>query len=328
MPRLLALLFICLLALPALAQSGPDCQGRDLLAALTPTKKAALIGEAPFANGNFWQARKGKTTITIAGSYRLNDPRFDPLMPKLAPYLDAAAALLVEAGPKQQAALKADMVAHPEHLIITSGPTLPEALSAADWHKLTVALTPQGIPTVVAAKLQPWYVAILLGMPICKPTPDLLNGLDNRLITLAEARRIPIEALEPWDTAIKFFETMSPAEQMKMLHLQLAQADSPTDLAITLANAYFAGAHQLLWAWGRQQALDAPGGTLAERRAEFDRMARALLTDRTRSWIAPLLAAADGKTVFLAVGAAHLGGRDGLLSLLQAEGFRISPLDL
>lgn len=325
-----ALLLALLLALahgaPAVAQTAPDCQGQDLLAALTPAERQALTGDAPFASGNFWRATRGTTTLTIAGTYHLNDPRFDALVPKLLPYLDASSLLLVEAGPDDEKALKDDMIAHPEHLIITTGPTLPEALSPADWQTLTQALKAQGIPAFLASKFQPWYVAVLLGMPVCHITANLQQGLDKRLMDAAEARHIPIRGLEPWDTAIRVFDGMSQADQLAMLHMTLATRGNPADLSTTLANAYFAGKHQLIWNWSRQQALAVPGGTPAERAAEFTRMEQGLLTGRTRGWIAPILADTAGKTAFIAVGAGHLGGKAGLLELLQQQGFAISRL--
>jgi hypothetical protein len=324
MLRLLLLLFL-LLANAAGAETA-SCQGRDLLAKMTPAEKAALIGDAPYPAGNFWQAKKGATTITVAGTYHLNDPRFDAIMPRILPYLDAASTLLVEAGPSEEKALKADIAAHPETLVNRSGPTLPEVLSAPEWSRLSAQLKAHGIPPFLAAKFQPWYVAMLIDLPVCKLTRDSLMGLDRRLMARAETRHIPIEALEPWDTTLKVFRDLGRKDQLAMLRMGLATDASPADLATTLAGAYFRGERQLIWAWSQQQALHAHAGTPAERKADFARMQRLLLTGRTRAWMKPLLAAARGRTVLVAVGAAHLGGRGGLLELLHQKGFTLTRL--
>ena len=317
-----AILAICLLlAGPALAD-GAGCGGRDLLADMSPAARAALVGDAPYARGNVCQATRGPTTITVAGTYHLNDPRFDSLVPKLLPYLDGAAALLVEAGPDAERALQADIAAHPDRIVNTTGPTLPEALSPADWQTLSRAMALRGMPAFVAAKFQPWYVAMLLGLPPCRLQPDAANGLDQRLIAAATARHIPVTALEPWDTAIRLFADVPWRDQIDLLRLSLASEAASADMATTLANAYFAGEHRLIWDFSRKVALQSPGADPAA----FDRMERVMLTDRTRAWVPGLIAAAEGRQVLVAVGAAHLGGSDGLLNLLAQAGFTLRRL--
>lgn len=317
-----AFLPLCLLlAGPALADDA-TCGGRDLLNSLSPSAQAALIGDAPYPQGNFWQAKRGPTTITVAGTYHLNDPRFDSLMPKLKPYLQAAATLLVEAGPDEEKAMKDDMAAHPDRIVNTTGPTLPEALSPADWQTLSAALKARGMPAFMAAKFQPWYIAMLLNLPPCPLQANAANGLDQRLIALAQAQQIPVVALEPWDTAIRLFTDMPWTDQISMLHLTLASEASSADMTTTLADAYFDGQHRLIWEFGRQVALKSPGADPAA----FDQMERVLLTERTQSWVPGLIAAAEGQDVLVAVGAAHLGGPEGLLNLLKQAGFTLQRL--
>lgn len=325
MTRLLLSLLLLLLAFPAGADTA-GCGGRDLLAGTSAAERAKLVGSAPYATGNFWQATRDGTTITLAGSYHLNDPRFDAIMPKLLPYLDRAAVLLAEAGPDQEQKIKADISQHPQRLILGTGKTLPELLSPEEWNKLTAALKPQGVPAVMVARMQPWYVAMMLGLPSCKLGPEMLQGLDKRLMAAAAARHIPVEALEPWDTTLKVFAEMGQTEQLALLKMSLTSDASPADLNTTLADAYFRGQHQLIWAWSRQQALAAGGG--AAGRESFDRMESLLLTGRTRAWLAPLLRAAAGRDVMVVVGAAHLGGREGLLELLAQKGFTITRLPI
>ncbi|WP_164871666.1 TraB/GumN family protein [Solirhodobacter olei] len=324
MPRLLVLLFL-LLAAPAGAIEAA-CQGHDLLAHASAAEKAALVGDVPYPDGNFWQARKGATTITLAGTYHLNDPRFDAIVPKLVPYLDAASALLVEAGPDQMQAMKDHLAAHPEMLVNTSGPTLPEALSPAEWSRLSAELKARGVPPFFAAKMQPWYVAVLIGLPACHGVKTAEMGLDRRLMAKAEAAHVPILSLEPWQTTLDAFDRLGEAGQLAMLRQALAPGTNQDDLNTTMLDAYFRGDRQLMWSWSRKLALAAPGASETANAADFARLQRLLLTDRNRAWMKPLLAAAKGRTVFVAVGAAHLGDRDGLLNLLHERGFTLTRL--
>ena len=58
----------------------------------------------------------------------------------------------------------------------------------------------------------------------------------------------------------------------------------------------------------------------------FKEMEQTLLIDRNQKW-APIIAGlVPGKTVVLAVGAAHLSGETGMLRSLEKMGYELSPL--
>src|SRR3989338_6376989 len=165
-PVLSLLSVLWLLASPAHAQ----CIGENLIAALPAAQQETLRAKAesaPFATGNFWRARKGEQVIHLIGTYHFDDPRHAPLLAALAPVLDQATTLLVEAGPEEEAAIKAYVAKHPEVMIDPTGPTLPERLSKPDWARLSDALRARGIPPFMAAKFRPWYLSMLLGIPPC-----------------------------------------------------------------------------------------------------------------------------------------------------------------
>ena len=51
-----------------------------------------------------------------------------------------------------------------------------------------------------------------------------------------------------------------------------------------------------------------------------------LLEDRNRKWIPRLRSMMSDGKIFIAVGAAHLGGEAGVISLLKEEGFNVFPI--
>lgn len=320
-------------AVSAAGKAAATCTGTDLLAKLSPAEKAKLIGDAPYATGNFWRATKGDSTVTLVGTYHLDDPRFGPIVAGLAPILAQSKLLLVEAGPTEQAKLKQAIARDPGHMFITSGPTLPERLPEAEWQALSKAMAARGIPSIFAAKFQPWYVAMLLSVPPCamKHLRDANagkgGGLDARLMRQAEADGIPIRALEPWDTSLKVFDALAATDQAGMIRAALAMDDPSGDMFVTMVHAYFAGEHQLIWNFSQQQALDHAGADIKLLRRQMTMMQALLLTDRNRAWIPMIESAAKGRHIVAAFGAAHLGGSDGVLNLLQKDGWKITRLD-
>ena len=59
---------------------------------------------------------------------------------------------------------------------------------------------------------------------------------------------------------------------------------------------------------------------------EFLKYEDLFLTDRNKNWIPKLKENLSERSCFIAVGAAHLFGESGLISLLEFEGYTVTPL--
>lgn len=329
MSRILTLIAaLCLFAAPLFAQ----CNGKNLFASMPPADLAALqstTAKAPFPKGNLWRATRGDQVITLVGTYHFDDPRHNATLAAIAPVIETATSVLVEAGPDEEKALLAHMASDPSLVMITEGPSLIQRMPTALWTKLSAALSERGIPGIMAAKLQPWYVNVLLAVPPCAMAAMKdPKGLDGLVIDAALAAKVPVQALEPYDTVLKVFDLMTEADQFAMIESTLAMEDRSEDFSATLADSYFAGDSLLMWELMRQISYQTPGATRAQVDAEFATIEQVLMTGRNRSWIPVLEAAAAKGPVLAAFGALHLPGQDGVLALLQAQGFTIEPLPL
>jgi hypothetical protein len=52
------------------------------------------------------------------------------------------------------------------------------------------------------------------------------------------------------------------------------------------------------------------------------------IDDRNKKWIPQIRESLASKRTFIAVGAGHLGGPNGLIRLLEKEGYTLSPVEL
>jgi hypothetical protein len=330
LPLRRALLTIALLLAPLAAQAAAGCAGRDLLADLPTETRAALetaVDAAPFARGNLWRATRGGQTVTLLGTYHLDDPRHGAVVDAVSPALRGAATLLVEAGPDEEKALMALMVRDPQALLAPEGITLREALSEQEWADLTAALRLRGMPAFMAARLRPWYVTMLLAVPPCAiEAARGRNGLDQRLVGVAQAAGVPVRGLEPFDTALRVFDAMPMEAQVGLVRSTLALEDQAEDQMATLSGIYFAENSRLMWEFQRLVALSLPGATPAAVDAEFAAMEEGLMNRRNRAWLPVIQAAAEQGPVVAAFGALHLSGREGVLALLAADGWTLERL--
>ncbi|NBZ88325.1 TraB/GumN family protein [Stagnihabitans tardus] len=312
-------------ALPAFAAGLCD-DSRDLIADLSPETRAALVSDIPFATGNFWQARRGEAQMLLIGTYHLDHFRFDDLVPTLAPAIQGASGLWVELAPKDEAALKSWLGSHPEALFDQKGPSLRDRLGAEDWAALSQALQRRGTYPVTVLKTRPWVVASMLEKPACLgATEEILNGLDRRLSALAAEQGLPIHSLEPFDTAVKVFSNLTPEEQLDMIRQGLLIEPKSDDMAATLVGAYFRGESQLYIAFTRQMAIDDFGLDPAEVDRQMKLMFNTLLDGRNAAWVPVLEKASEAGPLVAAFGALHLGGEKGVLNLLAAEGWQVTP---
>lgn len=329
------ILLAALLASPLLAETSPDrpgaCHGQNLIAALPPEQLAALQEAAtaqPFARGNLWRARRAGQEIVLAGTYHLNDPRLAPILDRLAPEMERAKVLLVEAGPVEEQALKARMMREPS-LMIAPGPSLAERLAPADWQALSGALQARGILPAMVSRLQPWLLAPILAVPACAfpLSKGFEAGLDKQLMARAQNRGLPIRALEPYDTLLAAFATIPAADQLEMIRQSALIDARGEDLSRTLSDSYFAGESRLYWLFLQEEAARAAGRTPQEMARDGAAIDAALITARNRAWIRVLEAEAQDGPVLAGFGALHLSGAEGVLALLAQNGWSLSPLD-
>lgn len=318
------LIFMSALLLPQMAFA--TCNGTDLRTRLTADQTAeldALMRDMPYPDGNHWVAHKGGQTIHLIGTIHVADPRLPAVVDALAAVIASADALLVEATEVEEAQLKDAMANRPELISLTSGPTLIDLMPPEAWAKLAQAASERGIPPFMAAKFQPWYLSLVLGMPPCimRTMKEGGEGLDKALLHIAQDNNVPTTALEPFDTLFTLMGQDPLEEQVALLQVGVESVAQSEDMTATLIEQYFDEDHGAIMPLNRVMARSWVNLPDAEFDAVFDDMIDTLITQRNANWL-PRITAAQGVTV-VAVGAAHLSGTHGLLNLLADEGYAL-----
>lgn len=328
MLRLAALFF----ALSSGAALAAECAGTDLLATMPEADRSELLARAaenPFPAGILWRAEKDGRTIHLVGTMHLFDPRHEATLERVTPMIEASGTVFLEMAEGDEARLQQMIAEKPSLAFITEGPTLPDLMAEDDWQALKDAMTERGMPGFMTAKMKPWMAMANLAFSRC----DLVNiqagktGLDGMIIDRAIALGKPAVALEPIDTAFNIFAEYTLDEQIDMLRLTLLQQmGSATDMSHTTVSAYFREEVQLIWEFSLAQAELTADVSPEELDAQIAKIEELLLTRRNRAWMEPILASDTDDVI--AVGALHLPGEDGLLALLEVEGFTITRLPL
>ncbi|MEM8538474.1 MAG: TraB/GumN family protein, partial [Pseudomonadota bacterium] len=307
-----------------------QCVGDSYLDGLTDAQQTALattIADMPFSEGLIWSATKGEDTLTIVGTMHIYDPRLDAIAARVADQVANADLLLVEATDADEAALQTLITQEPDRLFITDGPTLPDLLDEDMWAMLSEAATDRGIPGFMAAQMQPWYLSLLLAIPTCAMA-DLTAGqpgLDKMIMEQADAAGVPIASVEPFTTLFEIFGDQPVDEQLDTLRVSLMEPDLQQEMFVAMLDRYFAEDIGQLWEMSRLAVGDIADLDPDEGAAMFAEMEDGLLVQRNRNWIPVILDATESHDdVVIAVGAAHLIDDDGILQLLQNEGWTLT----
>lgn len=321
--RLIALL-ICLL-LPVSVQAA--CEGRDLRADLTAEERAELhqaVAGIPFPEGNHWIATKGETVLHLIGTLHTNDPRMDAVVEGLMPTLKQADAFFFEVTQDEMDAFEKDLAVDMSPVMITSGPSLIDLMSDDDWAALSSGLADRGIPGWMAAKMRPWFLSMMLGIPPCMMhDPDANHGMDARLNDLAIELGTPQYSLEQIADLMAMFDSHPIEEQVQSLVRMAGALGGSEDQLATMVNAYLEEKHVEIIQLARLQGLEESGLSPDVFDEEWNGFEQQLLVERNNNWMQHILDIKD-QTVVIAVGAGHLGDTHGLLNQLQQAGYSLS----
>ncbi|MEM8691760.1 MAG: TraB/GumN family protein [Pseudomonadota bacterium] len=307
------------------------CSGKDLRTGLTDGQAAeiaARVAEMPYTEGNLWRASKEDQTIHLIGTVHISDPRLDPVTDRLASIIEQAELMLVEASEEDMKKLEGAAATNPGLFFLSKGPSLIEQMGDEAWAPIAQAAADRGIPGFMAAKMQPWYLAVTLGLPPCVIAEMRIakpNGLDQRLLRLAKEKSLPTESIEPYDTVFTIFNAIPLEAQVEMLSLGALPTDAAENALATLMNQYFEEKHAEVIEVSRVTARDLLDLSAEEIDAAFDQFLDLLLTQRNARWM-ETLEAIEADDLVVAVGAGHLSGETGLLYLLEQDGYTLERL--
>jgi hypothetical protein len=256
-------------------------------------------------------AKQG-STIYLAGSVHLLSAKYYPLKPAFDNAFSRSDLLVEEVD-------MADMLAPESQMqMLTRGmfppnQSLDKMITPETYKATTRKVEALGLPMEPLKRFKPWMLAITLqGMEWQKAGFDSDLGLDKHFYDMAKTAGKRVQGLETLQYQISRFDEMPMDQQDRLLAETLKELDTTKDEFTKLADAWQAG--------------DAPQVeklALEDLRSEPE-MYKRLLVERNQQWL-PKIEALFGRPspAFVVVGAAHLIGPDGLLTVLKSKGYTI-----
>jgi uncharacterized protein YbaP (TraB family) len=266
--------------------------------------------QAGTERGLLWRVQGAGEASYLFGTIHSDDPRVLDLPPRVRQALADSDRLVLEMTLDEMS-----MASVGRAMFYTEGGSLSGEI-APELYKATVeAMAERGYPESLVAMMRPWAVVATLSMPPGRSG----EFLDRYLMRLARASGKPVHGLESVEEQVAVLGDLSPQDQALMLAQTLDQLQALDAQFERLIELYLA--RDLEGLRGFQRALYSDSGSrvadLFEERAI--RRRNHLMLDRMQTHL-------DAGRAFVAVGALHLPGPEGLISLLRGQGLRVDPI--
>lgn len=332
---LFALCFLAVLLLAAgrAHAEESDCGGTDLveeLAAKDPFLLKRLRQEAadvPNGGGLLWrvEGNDGTAPSYLFGTMHVTDPRVLQMSEHARKALQNSQAVVIETtdilDPSQMLAL---LSTSPELLMFPPEENLTDHLSSDERELVQAALAERGVPLQSVVKMKPWMLVSLVSLPNCELRRKEAGALVLDAKIAEEARQggkrlIGLETAKEQLTAIS---SLPMTLHIEALVGVLELGDRVDDMIETLIALYLEGQTGMFQPVLQDVLMEDAQGK--EGYVAFEERMIVMRNKVMAQRAAPLL---DEGGAFIAVGAMHLPGEGGLVSLLRKAGYHVNRVD-
>jgi uncharacterized protein YbaP (TraB family) len=283
-------------------------QSGILLLLLVCLQASSALAEAGRQRGLLWEiGRAGQPASYLFGTIHSEDPAVLALPAPVQQAFDTAERVVLEVQLDMDAMLFSSQV-----MLLGDGRRLSEITGKTLFEQTSRVIQTRGIPEIVLDRMKPWAAAVTLSMPASE-TGEVLDMLLYQRALQAGKQVFGLESIRE---QLAVFDDMPEREQLILLrdavdnfpeidamHRELLDAWKQRDLATLMAintAAMQAGDQKL-------------AGDFQDR----------LITRRNRLMAERLQPYLQEGNAFVAVGALHLPGENGLLNLLEQHGYTI-----
>jgi len=262
--------------------------------------------------GLFYRAQRDGTQIYLLGSIHLGDDNMYPLRQEMETAFAHADALVVELD------INHIDTAHvtewmQQHGNYPQGETLRDHIKPETWNRLSIYLKAHGIEPNLVQQQKPGVLANMLAMKqLTNSGLSSCLGIDQHFLMNAEKAKKPVRELET-------------VEDQLTLLTEMPNGDLLINQTLDEMNDLKTEADDLFKAWKMGDAAQLEPLVMTELMGE-DPESRAffarIYTQRNQAMTENILTLSKTeKTLFVVVGAAHLLGDEGIVTLLKKNGF-------
>lgn len=198
-------------------------------------------------------------------------------------------------------------------MMLDSGKTLANLYTEKEYAYLTKQLDKKyGIPVTALATMKP--ILIQQSLMMKEMVGSDYKSYEKEFMAKAQAQGMPVSGLETLEDQLGALDAMPLDEQAEGLLKAVKNPDEAEKSLAGLIKKY------------KTQDVDALYESVSGKKADLKKYEEDLLINRNKNWIPKIAEMAQKERLFIAVGAAHLGGDTGVIHLLRQAGFTVEPV--
>jgi uncharacterized protein len=267
------------------------------------------------AQTSVWKATKGDRHLYLGGTCHILRPSDLPLPAEFDQAYAGSSKVVFETDlARAQSAEMQKIVA--ERGMFAGGDSLEKALGPEAWQAVQDYCAGRGIPPAQVNRMRPWFFLVLITVMEFQKRGVTQEGVDLRYFKKAKADGKSLGELETFESHVEFLTGMAGAQPARAVRQTLGDlAELDERIGEILAG----------WRKGDLEGLDRT--MLAEMRADYPDVYRALIVQRNENWL-PIIEelAATPEVEFVLAGVGHMAGDDGLLASLRKRGYTIEQV--
>lgn len=258
-------------------------------------------------HGLLWRVTGADDAISyLFGTIHLGDADVIDVPPPVSAALQSSDTYVMEVVLEPRAVL-----AFSQQMFFADGRQLTDLLQGELFDRTATLLAGYGIAEDTARLIKPWAAYLTLSFP-----PGFGDvPLDVVLMNRAYGQHKAVRGLESIQEQAEIFEYLSDDEQISLLVDLVCNYELVQGEVAALKAAYLRRDLQTLVHLSEKFTMGSE--------ELYGRLLKLLLTDRNHRMVARMQPLLEAGGAFVAVGALHLPGDEGILSLLERQGYQI-----
>lgn len=263
----------------------------------------------PYAQGLLWKiSKKDKEPSYLFGTIHISDKDVTTLPDVVDKALHESEQFVMEALPDAE-----QMLLFSQMMFFHDGQQLSELVDTPIYKKTKLILSAYNLGSDAVSVMKPWAAFLLMNYP-----PDAGDPLDLVLLSLAQQNGATVSGLESLKEQADIFSDLKMPEQVKLLTDTVCHYDVIEEDFIAMKSFYLKRDLGGLYNYTQRYSMS--------KEPVYEKLMTKLINDRNKTMAERMQPMLDKGKSFIAIGAMHLTGADGVLALLEAQGYSVSVI--
>jgi uncharacterized protein len=269
----------------------------------------SLAKEIPYAQGLLWKISKENVDSSyLFGTIHVSDSDVTTLPDAVDKALTESDQFVMEALPDAE-----QMLLFSQMMFFHDGQRLSELIDTPLYNKTKSILSSYHLGADAVSVMKPWAAFLLMNYP-----PDPGDPLDLVLMSLAQQNGATITGLESLKEQAQIFSDLNIDEQVKLLTDTVCHYDVVEEDFIAMKSFYLKRDLGGLYNYTQRYSMS--------QKPVYEKLMQKLIVDRNKTMAERMQSMLKKGKSFIAIGAMHLAGEDGVLALLEEQGYSVSAI--